>query len=162
MDSGHDYILQPKDWIHVMGSGLTYWFDILWLEDELSSCNSRHKIVLMHHPAINWGKYDTFVHNKEIFIQLCEGYNVDLVLTGHTHAHRVFDKDKNFYPNNELPLNCSLYTTLYVQTAATKGGIFENNLIPDEEDEGYYYRNITIHGNDIWLNPCEQAYFKNS
>jgi len=157
MDAGHDYILKPRDWIHVMGSGLTYWFDILWLEDELSSCNSPHKIVLMHYPAINWGKYDTFVRNKDIFIQLCEGYNVDIVLTGHTHAHRVFDKEKNFYPNSALPLNCSLYSTLYVQTAATKGGIFESSLISENEDEGYYYRNVTISGNDIWLNPCEQA-----
>jgi len=141
MDAGHDYILKPRDWIHVMGSGLTYWFDILWLEDELIGCNSPHKIVLMHYPAINWGKYDTFVRNKDIFIQVCEGYNVDLVLAGHTHASRVFDKDKNFYENDMLPLNCSNYPTLHVQTGACKDGCF--------------YRNITISGDDLWLNPCE-------
>jgi len=141
MDSGHDYILRPRGWIHVMGSGLTYWFDVSWLEDELSSCNSPHKIVLMHYPAINWGKYDTFVRNKDIFIQVCEGYDVDLVLAGHTHASRVFDKDKNFYENNMLPFNCSNYPTLYVQTNACK--------------EGCFYRNITISGDDICLNPCE-------
>ena len=158
MDSGHDYILRPKDWIHVMGSGLTYWFDILWLENELGKCDSTHKIVLMHYPAINWGRYDTFVRNKDIFIQVCEGYDVDLVLAGHTHAHRVFDKDKNFYSNSILPLKCSNYPTLYVQTAATKEGIFENSLVFEKEDDGYYYRNISISGNDIFLNKCEKAF----
>lgn len=154
LDTGHDYILRPKNWIHVQGSGLTYWLDILWLENELYNCDSQHKIVLMHYPAINWDKYDTFKRNKEIFIDLVEGYNVNLVLTGHSHAPRVFDKDKNFYSNDDLPLNCSMYPTLHVQTAACKCEVYEDE--PDE-DIGCYYRNITISGNDVWLNPCEQA-----
>ena len=86
---------------------------------------------------------DIIAHNRETFIQLCEGYQIDLVLSGHTHASRVFDKDKNFYQNNLLPLNCSQYPPLYVQTDACK--------------EGGYYRNITISGNDIILNPCEHV-----
>jgi 3',5'-cyclic AMP phosphodiesterase CpdA len=141
LDSGHNYYLNPMNLLDFKGSGLSYWFDIEWLETSLNNCESKHKIVLMHHPAINWGEKDVIARNRESFIQLCEGYNIDLVLAGHTHAARVFDKDKNFYPNNVLPLNCSSYPTLYVQTDACK--------------EGSFYRTITISGNDIFLNPCE-------
>jgi len=129
------------------GSGLSYWFDIEWLESTLNKCSSKYKIVLMHHPAINWGDHDTIARNQDNFIQLCEGYDVELVLAGHTHASRVYDKNNNFYPNDILPLNCSKYPTLYVQTDACK--------------EGGYYRNITISGNDIWLNPCEKLCYNN-
>jgi len=147
MNSGHDYRLNPIDILNFKGSGLSYWFDIEWLEAALNNCTTKHKIVLTHHPAINWDEHDTIARNKDIFIQLCEGYNVDLVLAGHTHAARVFDKNKNFYPNNVLPLNCNRYPTLYVQTDACK--------------EGGFYRNITISGNDILLNPCIQTVVNN-
>ena len=142
LDTGHIYFSNPAYWLHFRGSGLSYWFDIEWLEKEFNNCDSKHKIVLIHHPAINWGEYDTISRNQENFIKLCEGFNVELVLSGQTHASRVFDKNKNFYPNDALPLNCSSYSTFYVQTDACK--------------EGCFYRNITISGNDVWLNPCEQ------
>ena len=77
----------------------------------------------------------------DLYLNVCEGYDVDLVLAGHSHASRVFDKDKNFYPDEVLPLNCSQYPPLYTQTDACK--------------EGSYYRIITVSGNDVWLNPCE-------
>ncbi|HEC81146.1 MAG TPA: hypothetical protein ENI42_01800, partial [Thermoplasmatales archaeon] len=144
LDSGHNelnYEAKPLDWIYVLGSGLSI-KDLEWLDESLNSCESKHKIILMHHPAVNWGKYDVISHNREPFISICEGYNVDLVLAGHTHAARVFESDGTFYPNDVLPLNCSLYPTLYVQTDAIK--------------EGYYYRNITISGDTVWVEPCEE------
>ena len=137
MDSGCHYILKPFD---ILGGGLTR-FDITWLEESLDECKSKYKIILMHYPAVNWGQYDVIARNRETFIELCEAYNVELVLTGHTHVARVFDKDKNFYHNDILPLNCSQYSTLYVQTDACK--------------EGSYYRNISIINNDIWLKSCK-------
>ena len=91
----------------------------------------------MHYPAINWGNFDVIARHRETFINLCEGYNVDLVLTGHTHASRIFDNEGTFYLNELLPLNCSQYSTLHVQTDACK--------------EDGYYRNISVVHNDIWL-----------
>jgi predicted MPP superfamily phosphohydrolase len=142
LDTGHGYLIKPSEWIHLKGSGLNYWFDIEWLDSVLVDCDTKHKIICMHHPAVNWGEYDTFGRNKDIFIQMCEGYDVDVILAGHTHISRVFDKDKNFYENNVLPLNCSQYPPLHVQTEACK--------------EGSFYRNITISGNDVFLNPSEK------
>jgi predicted MPP superfamily phosphohydrolase len=143
MDSGHGYLIKPWEITKFKGAGLSYWFDIEWLEREIRKDDSKHKIVLMHYPAINWCDYDKLARNADVFINLCEGYNIDLVLAGHTHASRVFDKDQNFYENDILPLNCSQYPPLYVQTEACK--------------EGSFYRCITISGNDVWLNPTEQV-----
>lgn len=134
------HCIMPIKFLSVLGSGLTK-YDIEWIDSHLNNCNSKHKIILMHYPAINWGNFDVIARNRDIFIDLCEGYDIELVLTGHTHASRVFDNQGNFYPNNILPLNCSRYSTLHVQTDACK--------------EREYYRNITISGNDIWLGPCK-------
>ncbi|EMR73783.1 putative phosphohydrolase [Thermoplasmatales archaeon SCGC AB-539-N05] len=147
LDSGHDYILQPKDWIKVQGSGLWSW-DIKWLRDELENCNAEHKIILMHHPAVNWFvnlfKKDVIHRNRRTFIRLCDDYDVELVLAGHTHKARVFSTE-NFIPkhycNEILPLNCSQYSSLYVQTASCV--------------EDWAYRNISVKSNHVWLEKCE-------
>jgi 3',5'-cyclic AMP phosphodiesterase CpdA len=131
------------DWIYILGSGL-FLRDIEWLEDALNSCASKYKIVVMHHPPINWGDYDIIARNREVFISLCDGYDVELVLAGHSHAARVFDSNRNFYPNDVLPLNLDFYPTLYVQTDACQ--------------EGLYYRNITFLNGNLWLGPCELLY----
>jgi 3',5'-cyclic AMP phosphodiesterase CpdA len=145
LDSGHDYLLNPFEWVrsdglHVKGSGLCD-DSIIWLNSSLNSCESIHKIVLMHNPAISerdgFGKMlDVLARNREEFIELCEYHDVDVVLTGHTHRGTVFDGGENMY--NGL-LNCSMFSTLYVNTNDCKTDCA--------------YRNITILGNDIWLEP---------
>ncbi len=150
LDSGHDYLLNPLGWVrsdglHVKGSGL-YDDDIIWLNDSLNSCESNHKIVLMHHPAISerdsFGKMlDVLARNREEFIELCKYHDVDMVLTGHTHREMVFDSEENMYDGL---LNCSLCSTLYVNTNDCKYDCA--------------YRNITILGDDIWLEPGETLF----
>ena len=145
LNSGHDYLDNPDDWVRVLGDGL-YDEDIEWLEDALEDCSSQHKIVLMHHPAINddyiFGQIkDVIARNREEFIALCDEYNVDVVLCGHTHESKVFDSDENAYDN--ILLNCSQYPTLYVQT--------------DDSKQDRHYRNISIVGDDIWLGKCKNV-----
>ena len=99
IDSGPNHYFHPKYWTDIVGDGL-YKCDINWLESKLSSCNSEKKIVLMHHPAINKRRDDgsmggVIFRNREEFIELCETYNVDIVLAGHTHNSRVYDLMKN-------------------------------------------------------------------
>ena len=63
------------------------------------------------------------------------------MLAGHTHRSIVFDSNENVYES--LPLNCSQYsTTLHVQS--------------DDCKEGIHFRNITIVGDDIWINVSEE------
>ena len=152
LDSGHDYMLNPGGWIrmdglHVMGSGL-YNEDIEWLNESLNEYESYHKIVLMHHPAVdrqdNFGKMiDVIARNREEFIGLCKEHDVGLVLTGHTHKNAVYDANGDLYHVDNLGLNCSHFSTFFVQTGSCR--------------DGTYYRNITISSNDIWLNQHEQS-----
>jgi 3',5'-cyclic AMP phosphodiesterase CpdA len=148
MDSGSNYILEPEDWVLVLGSGL-YDEDIAWLENELRNCDSTHKIVLMHHPAISnrteiGRMQDVIARNRLEFINLCEQYDVELVLAGHTHNSRVFDSDENMYKN--YPINCYTVPTLFVQT--------------DDCKEGIHYRNISYIDGEIWLNSCVEVKVK--
>jgi UDP-2,3-diacylglucosamine pyrophosphatase LpxH len=102
----------------------------------------------MHHPAINLRNqngemYDVFIHAREQFIELCKKYDVDAVLAGHTHEARVFDAEEHLYEN--LPINCSKYSTLFVQS--------------DDCKEGVHCRNVSIVGNDIWIEQNQEINF---
>lgn len=138
MDSGPNYFLNPFTWFDICGKGL-YNCDIEWL-DEAFNNSEQKKIVLMHHPAVNkrnkWGFIGgVIINNRQNFIDLCEKYDAELVLAGHTHNAVVYDSNVNLY--DDFPLNCSLYSTLYVQS--------------DDCKQGIHYRNISIIGDDIWL-----------
>ncbi len=139
MDSGPNYYSDISILFDWHGEGL-FDCDIEWLDDQLSNCQSSHKIVLMHHPAVG-EEDDLFINNRDEFIDLCETYGVEVVLAGHTHRSKVYDYDLNEY--TELPLNCSQLPTLYVQTDDCKSGV--------------HYRNISFVGDDIWLEDCAEV-----
>jgi predicted MPP superfamily phosphohydrolase len=144
MDSGPNHYAHPRYWTDILGDGL-YDRDIEWLEGELINCTSEKKIVLMHHPAVNKRRDNgdmggVIFRNREEFINLCETYNVTLVLAGHTHNSRVLDSDENLY--DDYPINSSQYSTLYVQS--------------DDCKQGVHYRNISIISNDIWIEGNEE------
>lgn len=149
MDSGSNYYLEPWDWTRVLGAGL-FDGDINWLEKKLE--NSDHlplKIILMHHPAVNerdsFGvMFDVIARNREAFIDLCENYDVDLVLTGHTHSSIVYDGNENIY--NDYPLRCSEHSTLYVQS--------------DDCKQHVNYRNITVSQDDIIIHDSVRIDFE--
>ena len=148
LDSGHDYLLNPFGWfrqdgLHVKGSGLEM-NDLIWLNNTMKNSTSKFKVVLMHHPAIDQrdrfgNMLDVIARNRQGFIDICEYNNVEIVLTGHTHRNSIYDFEENSYSN--LYHNCSLYSTLYVQTDDCK-----NNIA---------YRNISIIKNDIWIEPTQ-------
>lgn len=151
INSGPSYYAELYNWfVNIDGAGLNN-CTMKWLEDSLYNCSYNHKIVLMHHPAINVrnenGKMRDVIHrNRQAFIDLCEEYNVEIVLAGHTHNSGVFDGNESSYDLNDS-LNCSLYPTLFVQT--------------DDCKQGVHYRNVTIVSNDIWLGDCVELEFGN-
>lgn len=136
MDSGPNYYADLSILFDWHGQGLTD-DDIAWLDTELYNCNATHTIVLMHHPAVGESD-DLFIKNRVEFISLCETYDVDLVLTGHTHHSKIYDYGLNEY--TDAIMNCSLYPPLYVQT--------------DDCKQGIHYRNISVVQNDVWLQEC--------
>ena len=145
MDSGPHYIMEPKKWLDVFACGLED-KDIIWLNEKLTTCDTEHKIVLMHHPAVNVRNedgemYDVLLNNREVFIQLCKQNDVDLVLAGHTHKSRVFDSDENQY--FDYPINTTIYQTLFVQSKANK---LDEKYNPDCN-----YRNISVINGNIYI-----------
>ena len=106
------------------------------------------KIIFMHHPVIN-GKFlnrwntEVISQNREQFMDICDTYGVDLVLTGHTHENKIYMRsdDGENYEGQIAPIKCE--ETLYVQTMDSK--------------VNRAYRNITISGNDIWISKTEFA-----
>jgi hypothetical protein len=132
MDSGPNYYADLRIIFEWHGEGLCC-DDIEWLDEELSNCKTSKKIVLMHHPAVGEPQ-DVFIKNRQEFVDLCENYQVDVVLAGHTHSDKVYDLNNKY---DQRPLNCSNFSTLYVQSDDCKGTI--------------HYRNISIIGNDIWI-----------
>jgi len=143
MNSGPNSYATYNDKINSRAVGLTN-EDIAWLDQQLNGSSASHKIILMHHPAVNLRNqdgdlYDVFIQNRVQFIALCEKYDVDIVLAGHTHEPRVFDADEHLYEN--LPLNCSKYLTVFVQS--------------DDCKESVNYRNISLVGNDMWIEPSQ-------
>jgi predicted MPP superfamily phosphohydrolase len=138
MDSGPNYYADLRILFDWHGQGLTD-DDITWLDTELATSSSAHNIILMHHPAV--GSFDdVFINNREKFITLCETYDVEVVLTGHTHHSKIYDHTFHDYAN--VKINCSKYPPLYVQT--------------DDCKQGIHYRNISITDNDVWLEECTE------
>jgi predicted MPP superfamily phosphohydrolase len=135
MDSGPNYYSNPSMIFEWHGEGL-YDDDIEWLDQELSNCLSAHKIVLMHHPAVGSPR-DLFIRNRKAFVDVCEAHDIDVVLAGHTHSDKIYYYDDEAIKVEERPINCSQYTTLYVQS--------------DDCKQGIHYRNISLLGEDIWI-----------
>lgn len=56
---------------------------------------SKRKIIFMHHPAVNNPEDEWVINNKDDFIAFCQKpeNNVWLVLSGHTHANCIFDRN---------------------------------------------------------------------
>lgn len=147
MNSGPDSRATQNDRNNSLAVGLTN-KDIAWLEHQLYDCPTSHTIILMHHPAINLRNQDgdmvaVFKHHREQFIELCEKYDVDAVLAGHTHEARVFDVEEHLYEN--LPINTSKYPTLFVQS--------------DDCKQSIHYRNISLVGNDLFIEESHEVNF---
>lgn len=64
------------------------WRQLLWLEETLSSSDSRWIIVAMHHSPYSAGAHGVHEPSIENLVPLFEKYDVDLVLSGHDHDYQ--------------------------------------------------------------------------
>ena len=138
MNSGPNYYSNISILFQWHGQGLSD-EDIEWLENELSNSQSKHKIILMHHPAVGEAQ-DLFIDNRQEFVNICEANDVEMVLAGHTHRSKIYDFNLTVYSN--ILLNCSDLPTLYIQS--------------DDCKQGCHFRNVTIIGDDVWLGKSEE------
>ncbi len=131
------------------GSGLSD-YQMNWLKNELVlNQNKLNKIIFMHHPAVNKWNLGTIKENMKEFIENCSAYDVDVVLTGHTHKNRVcnynYDQGEWVYDdsNSHTWISDDDLDTIYVQTGSCI-------------DYGFY-RNITVIKDHVLVKPAEQA-----
>jgi 3',5'-cyclic AMP phosphodiesterase CpdA len=131
MRSGHDvsYAISfdPK------GSGYTE-AQIDWMRSVLSQNSNKRKIIVMHHPPADTAGYacgnatfsgngndssSSFIYNRLGFLNLCDSFNVDLVLAGHVHQNSVCDRY-----GRKIDENCTTCGTRYVQTGPAFAGCY--------------------------------------
>lgn len=74
----------------------------LWLENVMTSKayrKSPFKVVLMHIPPFHSGDWHGTMHCRELFAPLLEKYNVDVVISGHTHRYGIHKpNDEHSFP----------------------------------------------------------------
>lgn len=143
LNSGHD-ILKPW-WLPPYGGGLTD-PQMEVLEDDLYRDLSHNKIIFMHHPAITSDNFGTINQNRDNFIENCTTYDVEIVLTGHTHKNTICKYNENddswvYDSSNSGCWLTNLCPTLYVQT--------------DSVVDRLAYRNITVDKNGMMVSSTE-------
>jgi UDP-2,3-diacylglucosamine pyrophosphatase LpxH len=131
MRSGHDisYLIStdPK------GSGYTD-AQISWMRTVLQQNQNKRKIIVMHHPPSDANGYacgianfsgngtdssSSFLNNRDVFLDLCDSFHVDLVLAGHVHQNVVVNRY-----GNVIDENCDTCGTRYVQTGPAFAGCY--------------------------------------
>ena len=98
---------------NIKGEGLS---DAVWTSLKGEFCNKEKtpKIVFGHHPAVDpFGLVQTFKKHRDDFLDWCDSNNVRLVLAGHTHQNKIFDR----YGNNLE--HHSTARPMFIQTPST-------------------------------------------
>jgi len=99
-----------------------------WLEDTLQTHEGKRKIIVIHNPPANntrnpadgsiSSKKQGGVNYRAAFLDLCDTFDVDVVLAGHTHHNVVVDRNGDVVDRNWTG------GTRYVQTSSTLQGCY--------------------------------------
>ena len=63
-----------------------------WLQADLAASTQKWKVVYFHHPPYTMGSHNSdtetqHIEMRQLFVPILEQYNVDLVLSGHSHNY---------------------------------------------------------------------------
>lgn len=109
-----------------------------WLEQTFAEHGDKPALINVHHPV--FGERG-FMVNVEPFMALMTNNNVPLVLSGHNHGDRLFDRDgQRRIDTRDLPPPLNIVTT----SAGAR-------IYPDESDSPLHngYRLIRISGDEV-------------
>lgn len=75
---------------------------LTWLKNDLKATKQKWKVVFFHYPTYTKGTYDSdevpdLINLRAILPKVFDEYNVDLVLTGHSHVFERSKPLKNHY-----------------------------------------------------------------
>ncbi|MFN4245480.1 MAG: metallophosphoesterase family protein [Brevinematia bacterium] len=137
LDTGYDYYFSPWANNNILpepeSTGITY-DQILFLEKSLSCSYEKLKIIVTHHPFLNYEsgiEEGVFLFYRKEFYEILDKYNVNLVISGHTHNNKVYDINTNLVKSFPIYLD----RIAFVQT----GSIGKNG----------WYRVIDVFSNKI-------------
>ena len=149
LNTGYDYYWKPFDYNGLLpdpeGSGLSK-EQLEFLERALNSKSNFIKVIITHHPPVNYNSSiedGIFLNNKE-FLEICNKYDVNIFISGHTHKDKIYIYDGT---NTQLlrlsePTNITYDSKIFIQT-------------PSFGWEGAY-RIIELNSNYITIYPVEK------
>ena len=84
---------------------------------------NKKKIIILHHPPANGAENNpadgSISQNRDEFLQLCEDFDVDVTLAGHTHNNYCNDRYGNWISNTDTS-----HGTRHFQTDTTMHGVY--------------------------------------
>lgn len=135
LDSGRD-----EGYPIVGGSGLEQ-MQMETFTSLLRKDPTKRVIIFMHHPAVNPGPLEEpkcIQHNRKEFIDNCSKYNVQIALTGHTHADGIFNANGG---------RVSAYSTIRPLFIQTPSIVYDDNNCP------HGYRVISVNSKGVTVYP---------
>jgi predicted MPP superfamily phosphohydrolase len=123
---------------------------ISWLQSDLAANTLPWTIVFFHNPCYSKGYHDSDVENDLIYMRqnvnpVLEAYNVDLVLTGHSH-----DYERSYLLKGHFGNAASFDSTMIVNGSSGMAPFTYNKI--DQSDSGTVYAVI---GNASELTPVQ-------
>lgn len=100
LDAGEDKADNHKEYSGLVAFDRYREKQAVWLESQLKSVaarNAEFRIVFMHIPHHYSGDGHGTTHVRELFGPLLNKYNVDLLVSGHTHKYGVYKPDKGVH-----------------------------------------------------------------
>lgn len=100
MDAGEDKIDDHKEYSGLVAFDRYREKQAVWLEKQLKSVaaqNAEFRIVFMHIPHHYSGDGHGTTHSRELFGPLFNQYNVDMLVSGHTHKYGVYHPNKGVH-----------------------------------------------------------------
>ncbi|MDT7828269.1 metallophosphoesterase family protein [Pricia sp. S334] len=102
LDSGEDKTDADKEYGGIVSFDAFREKQAIWLENEFQKKDyqgCKYRVVLMHIPPFHSGDWHGTLHCRKLFHPLFERYNVDMVISGHTHRYGVHPpSDAHTYP----------------------------------------------------------------
>lgn len=92
LDSGEDKADDDKEYGGIVSFDAFREKQAIWLERELQKKEvqqCKYRIALMHIPPFYSGDWHGTMHCRKLFHPLFEKYNVDMVISGHTHSYGI-------------------------------------------------------------------------
>ena len=107
-----------------------------WLKDRFDECNTKHRIVMLHHPLYSVKNKNNNLIERWVFNDMIQEAGVELVLQGHEHSYTHCTNDEKPLKGNRC-VNGPLYTVSHC-SPKNYDPRPEERFYPVKNDSRYY------------------------